>query len=80
MYFANPHLGIQTFVDPRINAVDYHLVVTSDFCFHVPGVKYTLTTVAEPTNAQLFNPATWQKVATNDKNIRAVALITPATN
>jgi hypothetical protein len=78
LYFANPYIGIKTYEDPRINAIDQHLIVTTDFCFHVPGVKYTLTNVQEPTNEQLFDPATWQKVVTNNKNIRAVALITPA--
>jgi hypothetical protein len=78
LYFANPHLDVETFKDPRQNAGDNYLVVTTDICFHVPGVKYALTT-QEPTNAQLFTPSTWQKVTTNNKTIRAIAIITPAT-
>ena len=81
IYFANPHLSIKTWEDPRINGGDYHLVVTTDFCIHVPGVRYTLSNgssiVKEPTNAQLFDPATWQKVADHNKDIKIVSLMTP---
>ena len=75
--FCNSFIKIQTEYDSTFNGGDERLVVIFDFCFHVPGVKYALDNVLTPTDAQLFDPATWVRVADHNKKIKLIALFTP---
>jgi hypothetical protein len=76
IYFANPYFEVETWEYPRRNGGEQHIIITSDFCIHLPGVRYNLN-VQEPTDAQLAAPTTWEKIADNDKDIKVVALLTP---
>ena len=51
------------------------IVTKTDFCIHVPGVKYILDNPT-PTDIDLANPKNWKKVG-KDKDIKIVALLTP---
>jgi hypothetical protein len=77
IYFANPYLDVKTWEYPRRNGGEYHIIVTTDFCVHIPGVKYVLTS-QEPTDLQLAAPGTWEKVADHNKDIKLVGMLTLA--
>ena len=76
IYFANPYFEVETWEYPRRGGGEQHIIISSDFCVHLPGVKYALSS-QEPSDTQLKAPATWEKIADHDKDIKVVALLTP---
>jgi len=76
IYFANPYIEVETWNYPKRAAGEEHIIISTDFCIHVPGVKYALGNPL-PTNEQLAAPTSWVKVADHNKDIKLVALLTP---
>jgi hypothetical protein len=77
IYFANPYFNVRTWEYPKRNGGEIHIIITSDYCIHIPGVRYTLND-QEPSDTVLATPATWQKVADHNQDIKLIALLTPA--
>jgi hypothetical protein len=76
IYFANPYLNVKTWEYPKRNGGEIHIIITSDFCIHIPGVRYA-SNDQEPSDVVLATPATWEKVADHNQDIKLIALFTP---
>jgi hypothetical protein len=77
IYFANPRIEVEDYYVPNTDGGLIHIILTADFCIHVPGVKYNSTN-QEPSDVLLATAGTWEKVADHDKDIKLVSLLTTA--
>ena len=76
LYYAMAYFNTIVGHDNLLAGGTDYAVINVDFCVHVPGVKYNLTGVNNPTDAQLQSSSTWAKVADHDKDIKIVELLT----
>jgi len=77
IYFANPFIEVEDYYVPNTDGGLVHIILTADYCIHVPGVKYN-STDQEPSDITLDTAASWSKVADHDKDIKLVSLLTTA--
>jgi len=76
LYFAAPYFNTIVGHDDLLAAGTDYAVVNTDFCVHIPGVKFAKASETNPTDATLELATTWTKVAGNDKDIHVIELKT----
>jgi len=76
LYYGLAYFNVVVGHDNLLAGGTDYAVINIDFAVHVPGVKFALTGVTNPTDAQLQLGTTWEKVADHDKDIHVVELLT----
>ncbi len=76
LYYGLAYFNVTVGHDNLLAGGTDYAVFNIDFAVHVPGVKFALSGVTNPTDAQLQLGTTWEKVADHDKDIHVVEILT----
>lgn len=75
LYFAQPYFKTTVGHDDLLAGGTDYAVVNTDFCVHIPGVKFAAASETNPTDATIETTSSWSKVGV-DKDIHIVQLLT----